>query len=157
MNEERKDNIMENEATATAPVVPLVEQFQCPGCVCGSDTKCGRYQYDPRELRCVSHVLGIHLGLGNRVALGLPKGFNKPGWEGGETRNKMDIRLFPKGETPKWDNLNVPVWAMEQDGFLFVRTLAPRINFSWVDVIEGGTLSMTPNAINVGDFIGEID
>lgn len=69
----------------------------------------------------------------------------------------MDIRLWVSGTKPEWDRLNVPVWAMVDDGFLFVRTFAPRVNMSWVDVIEGGDLSMVPNAINVGAFVGEID
>lgn len=136
----------------------LVMRFQCPGCVCGSDTGCGKYKYDSQELRCVSHVLGTHLGLGNIIALGLPVGFCKPGWEKDNTaRSKMDIRLFLKGSAPDWDKLNVPVWAMEKDGFLFVRTFAPRVNFSWVDVIEGGSLAMVPNAVDVSEFVDEID
>ena len=127
----------------------MVEMFQCPGCVCGSDTNCGHYNYDQRELKCTGHVIGTHIGLGNRVALGLPKGFNKPGF--------TTDRLCLKDTHPGWDRLNVPVWAMEKDGFLFIRTFAPRINFSCVDVIEGGTLDMVPNAINVAEFYEEID
>lgn len=136
----------------------MVEEFQCPGCVLGGNTQCGKYVWDDRELRCSSHVLGTMVGLGNPVALGLPKGFCKPGWnDDGRQRNKIAVRLFPQGEIPVWDRLNVPVWAMEQNGFLFARTFAPRIDFTWVDVIEGGTLAMCPNAINVAEFIDEID
>lgn len=136
----------------------MIEAFQCPGCVAGSDTKCGAYRYDAEQRRCMSHVLGTQLGLGNKIALGLPKGFNKPGFnEDGYALSKMNIRFFPKGEYIGWDKLNVAVWAMERDGFLFVRTYAPRINTTWVDVIEGGTLEMVPNAVNVGEFVDEID
>lgn len=46
---------------------------------------------------------------------------------------------------------------MEQDGHLFVRTYSPRIDATFVDVIKGGTLALVPDAVNVGDFIGEID
>jgi hypothetical protein len=98
------------------------------------------------------------IGLGNTIALGLPKGFDKTGWrEDGTRRNKMSIRLYLKNQKPAWDHLNVPVWAMEKNGFLFVRTFAPRIDATWVDVIEGGTMEMVPVAINVADFIDEID
>ena len=136
----------------------MVEKFQCPGCVAGGDTNCGSYKYDEMELRCTSHVLGTMIGLGNNIALGMPKGFNKPGFkDDGTIRNRIDIRLFKSGEKPEWDNLNVPVWAMVEDGFLFVRTFAPRINMSWVDVIEGGDLGLVPDAINVAEFINEID
>jgi hypothetical protein len=134
----------------------LVEKFQCPGCVCGMNTDCGEYNYDHREMRCVSHICGTQLGLGNVIALGMPKGFNKTGFRE-QSRNKIDIRLWRKGTNPEWDRLNVPVWAMEKDGFLFVRTFAPRINMSWVDVIECGTLKLCPQAIDVSKFINEID
>lgn len=135
----------------------MVERFQCPGCVCGSDTKCGKYDYHPTLNRCISHVLGTMFAGGISFALGLPKGFNRPGFDGEmHYRNKIDVRLWEKGTSPEWDRLNVPVWAMEQDGFLFVRTYAPRLNLSWVDVIEGGTLNMC-KAINVAEFIDEID
>lgn len=141
--------------------IEMVEEFQCPGCVCGSDTSCGRYNFSEDDKKCTGHVLGTMLGLGNSIALGLPKGFHKPGWdfsrEPVRARNTIDVRLWAKGESPEWDHLNVPVWAMEQDGYLFVRTFAPRVNMSWVDVIEGGTLEMVPKAINVSKFINEID
>jgi hypothetical protein len=138
----------------------LVGRFQCPGCVCGSSPDiCDKYNFSPDDLRCVSHVLGTYIGLGNLVALGLPKGFNKPGFtQDGEKENKMSIRLFCNGDTPTWDRLNVPVWAMEQDGFLFVRTFAPRIDLTWVDVIEGGTIAIChDNVINVAGFYDELD
>lgn len=137
----------------------MVERFQCPGCVLGSDTTCGQYDYNTNEFRCVSHVPGTSIGP-FVFALGMPKGFNKPRWEDPNRkgrRNEINIRLFQTGDHPEWDHLNVPVWAMEQDGFLFVGTFAPRIDLSWVDVIEGGTLALAPKAIDVSAFIDEID
>lgn len=91
------------------------------------------------------------VGLG-RIALGLPKGFNRYG-----PGDRLDIRLFLNGEAPEWDHLNVPVWAMEMGGFLFVRTYSPRINRTSVDVIENGTLDMAKNAIDVSKFVDQID
>ncbi len=136
----------------------LVEKFQCPGCVSGENTRCGSYAYSPEELRCTSHVLGTQAGVGNSIALGLPKGFNKPGFkENGRVKNTIDVRLWLAGTSPEWDHLNVAVWAMENGGFLFVRTYAPRINIAWVDVVEGGNLGMVPGAINVAEFIDSID
>ena len=141
--------------------IAMVEKFQCPGCVCGSDTKCGKFCWDAEWQRCVSHVLGTMVGLGNSIALGMPKGFNKPGFNLSKdpmlAYSQMLIRLWPGPEIQTWDHLNVAVWAMEQDGFLFVRTYCPRINVGYVDVIQGGTLELVPNAIDVSKFIGEID
>lgn len=160
----RKVSIVSELSTAepvAAQVDRLVRQFQCPGCVAGCDTTCGAYKWSDAEMRCTGHVLGTMIGLGNSIALGLPKGFCKPGIDWSQeplrARNTMDIRLWIAGTKPEWNRLNVPVWAMVDDGFLFVRTFAPRVNMSWVDVIEGGDLSMVPNAINVGEFVSEID
>lgn len=146
----------------------LIKEFQCPGCVCGiSPTDCERYEYREMEggsFRCEGHVCGTTMMPGGTIALGLPKGFCKTGFERdpfdktGKTqrgRNKMDLRIWPAGKTPQWDRLNVPVWAMERDGFAFVRTFSPRVNLSFVDVIEGGKLP--DGSINVGEFYEEID
>ena len=102
-----------------------------------------------------------------KFALGLPKGFNKvgtikTGFEDEKDRNRRrstNIRLIvePPEESP-YDDFNVPVWAMEKDGFLFVRVMCPRINYNYVDVIKGGKFEVIcPNAINVANFVDEID
>lgn len=91
------------------------------------------------------------MGFG-RLALGLPKGFNRYG-----IGDKMSIRLFQKGKKPAWNNLNVAVWAIVENGFLFVRTYSPRVNYCTIDVVEGGDLSMVPGAIDVSKFFDEID
>lgn len=153
---------MSEDIKSPSSAEKLVEQFQCSGCVSGSNTSCG--VYSPKSCNgsvwCESHVLGTISMTGN-FALGLPKGFCRPGinYEANppRVRNKIDIRLWPSGTKPEWDKLNVPVWAMIKDGFLFVRTFAPRISRSWVGVIEHGTIEMVPNAINVSEFIDEID
>ena len=137
----------------------MVEKFQCPGCVAGSDMECGAYKAGYHG--CDGHVTGTHiLGIGC-FALGLPKGFNRPGWLKGRHNNQMNIRLWVSpeehGAECGWDKLNVPVWAMEKDGFLFVRTYSPRINETNVDVVQGGTLALCPDAIDVGEFADEID
>lgn len=150
----------------------MVEKFLCPGCVVGVNTKCGKYrsqyQNEGEEGSCGSWVAGTTLlGVGT-FALGLPKGFNRVGTTfrtdpmTGKleltSAVKMEVRLHPKSAPPPtWDRLNVAVWAMEKDGFLFVRTYSPRVNRSYVDVIEGGTLDMCPGALNVGEFADEID
>lgn len=138
----------------------FIEEFQCPGCICGSDTKCGRFRLEEEEgfFRCGGHVPGTYIqgvrsGL---VALGLPKGFNRvgPSEEGQTTK----IRIFPKDGKPKWDRANVPVWTMEQDGFLFARVFSPRIDVTFVDIVEGGKREeLAPSSIDVGTFIDEID
>jgi len=99
-------------------------------------------------------MMGIRSGL---LCLGLPKGFCRV--SGHKDKSEAHVRIFLKeGYDAHWDNrFNIPVWAMEQDGFLFVRTFMPRVDITVVDVIEGGTLALVPGAVNVGEFIDEID
>jgi len=148
----------------------LVHQFQCPGCVCGGDpATCSKYQLEQQYGACChNHVVGTSiLGVGH-IALGLPKGFCRPGMDPGERFkrnldfNQMAIRLWVAGTKPHWDRLNIPVWCLERDGFLYVRTYCPRLNVGYVDVVEGGTFQSIPpemanHAIDVGAFADEID
>src|SRR5689334_5351670 len=105
--------------------IQMIEEFICSGCVAGSDTLCGKYKPFPNEDKagmCQSHVCGTHVfspGVGGfTIALGMPKGFNRPSWchDHHEQHAKMMIRVWPKGTQPEWDFLNVPVWALEHEG-----------------------------------------
>lgn len=146
--------------------IEMIEEFVCPGCVCGSNTKCGKYKaYEgfANYTCCRSHVLGTSILDTGNFALGLPKGFNRAGLAGNgqlpmeQRNNTILIRCWPDSKDYKWDKFNVPVWAMELGAFLYVRIFMPRINFSCIDVIKGGTLALVPNAINVADFFEEMD
>ncbi len=140
----------------------MIEEFQCPGCVCGSGTDCGAFklQQSNGSFCCTGHVAGTSVATTHGPAtffLGLPKGFDRLGPVENKAERALNIRLWPKGAKPDWDKLNMAVWALEKDGYLFVRTYMPRVNHPLVDVIEGGTLALCPQAINVGEFIDEID
>lgn len=158
----------------TATKLPIIQEtmihaFQCPGCVNGnSPTNCKHIRPDVDSdggFRCENHVLGTFVNLKHHRALGLPRGFDRPGgWHtdvlSGQTRDssKMFIRLWEAGKAPDWNKFNVPVWAMEKDGHLFVRTYMPRIGWVAVDVIKDGKLAeLCPNTIDVGEFYDEID
>jgi len=103
--------------------------------------------------------MGTSINLIYHIAIGLPKGFCRSGPQDDmkATRSKLVLGLWLKGTAPTWDKLNVPVWALEQEGFLFVRTYAPRTDRGRIDVIEGGTLALTPKALDAGEFHAEID
>lgn len=136
----------------------MIEEFQCPGCVAGMDVKCGAFKLQvDYGFTCLGNVPGTTKMPGGTFALGLPKGFDKIGDARGKTTKEPYIRLWGRGTKPEWDKLNVAVWGLEKDGYLFVRTWSPRINKTYVDVISGGTMAMVPGAINVGDFYEEID
>ena len=150
----------------------MVEEFICPGCVGGSDTKCGKYT--PSESGpwgdCTEHVLGtITMHAGN-FALGLPKGFNKPGWCSMSERphNKMNIRVWPDETADHlfndiWNHLNVPVWYLhdKEKDVLFVRTYCPRTNAAFVDIAETSDipppLTKAEMPLNVAKFYSMID
>jgi hypothetical protein len=140
----------------------LIREFQCPGCVCGvNPDDCENFKFEQvgNWHHCEGHVPGtsflfVRSGL---ICLGLPKGFCRVNRRH-EGSTEPYIRLHSKEEfSSHWDRCNVAVWAMEKDGFLFVRTFMPRVDLTVVDVIEGGTLDMVPGAINVGEFVAEID
>ena len=146
-------------------IVDMVKEFQCPGCVNGySPDTCGSYSlWSEYGERCQNHVLGTTVNFSISFALGLPKGFNRPtldlheGLPAKRCNSVMEIRLWTQNTAPRWNKFNVAVWAMERDGYLFVRTVSPRTARIFTDVIEGGTLSMCPGAVNVGEFYDDID
>lgn len=108
----------------------MIEEFQCPGCVCGSDTECVEFEeFEPNVFQCKKHCMGTMSFPGGKFALGLPRGFCKEGYH--ELRLSTD-----KPKKDEWDNLNIPVWALEQNGYLFIKTISPRINKITVSVYK---------------------
>lgn len=153
--------VEEKEQIATAEQIEMIEEFQCPGCTCGGDTECEAFKFHPNDAvgcYCSGHSAGTFIvGIG-KIALGLPKGFDRvgtirTGFEGigGSPTRSTNIRLIVDVEKmEKYDSLNVPVWAMEKDGYLFVRVMCPRINYTYVDIIKGGKFKeICPQAFNV--------
>ena len=154
--------------------IGMISKFLCPGCSCGPEPgscECFRIKDEvDGDFTCSGHSAGTFMSGVGRIALGLPKGFCRYGGavppshledkkSGSDQINTklMYIRLHLSGETTGYNHLNVPVWAMVEDGYLFVRTFSPRVNRTCVDIVKGGTLEMVPQAIDVSKFIGEID
>lgn len=137
-------------------VFDQVSEYQCSGCVAGSDPDCGHAKIveELGMFHCVNHCPGTSLGP-YRIALGLPKGFNRVGFHKFENENPM-IRIWRDGHVPEWNNLNVPVWKMVVDGVLYVRTFLPRLNIGLVDVIPGGSIDVCDGK-DVSEFINDID
>lgn len=137
----------------------MIKEFQCSGCTCGSSPEDGCFELsvcDKFGARCKKHSAGTFMSYVGRIYLGLPKGFNRAGLNQADSQRVNAIRLHHNSK-PEFDHLNVPVWAMEKDGYLFVRTYCPRINMTYIDVIKGGKLSDVPQAIDVSKFVEEID
>lgn len=73
-------------------------------------------------------------------------------------KTPFDVRFWTNGEKPTYGVDKVATWALEQDGLLFVRVCQPSTAELWVDVVTGGKrMEIAPSAIDVGEFIKEID
>lgn len=162
----------------------MIKEFLCPGCTCGNDPKdCRAFKVsleaasgsDQVFFSCAGHSAGV-FGIGpGRIALGMPKGFNRyggsvppshvdaaaeearsgkytPGRGDVMNMHPMYINLWDGANRPVYDWLNVPVWALEQDGYLFVRVYSPRVNGTRVDVIKGGKKAEICPAAHVPDL-----
>ncbi len=152
-------------AELTDVQLKVIGEMQCPGCTCGCEPaiECESFKPDDEYgFRCAGHSAGTMImpGIGF-IYLGLPKGFNRVGADRikGDNERSNNIRLWLSPDKPDWNHLNVPVWAMEKEGYLYVRTMCPRINMNFVDVVKGGVMLDIPAAltIDVGEFIDEID
>ncbi len=107
-----------------------VEQYQCSGCVCGSDISC---YVRGSNLECVKHVAGTRIiGIG-RLFLGMPKGFNRLG-----AFEDLSLQIFESFSKKKWsyNKWNIPVWKwLSEDGHTFVRGICPRTSNPFLHVI----------------------
>lgn len=112
----------------------MVETYQCPGCVCGSDASC----YKKGDgLECKAHVTGTQMmPCIGRIFLGLPKGFCQLG----ACENTKISIFFSFEDKPGWDydKLNIPVWKhLDKNGNTLVRGLCPRINYPFLHIFMG--------------------
>lgn len=143
----------------------MIENFQCPGCVCGSNTKCGNFKVINGSfdgLRCDGHVAGTRMSMIGSIYLGLPKGFNRVG----KSHDSCEIWLYENKQFEYYNFCTLPIWAMEQDGYLFVRCYMPRVNMAVVQVIKCATSkelieyclkNKIPFPQDVAEFYDEID
>jgi len=121
----------------------LIEQYQCPGCVFGSDTKCGKFKLgDSGE--CSSHVIGTLMSGAGHILLGLPKGFCRVGFD-----KEFKPWFYESVSEFKWDKFNVPVWKHKtKEGHVIVRTYMPRRNMGAIQIFRGGDFDSI-KAINI--------
>lgn len=111
----------------------LVEQYQCPGCAVGTAASDGCYQAetDPQwGLGCARHAPGTRHFTWGLFALGLPLGFNRAG------EGRLKVRIY--ATRPLYNHFNVAVWARRFEDVVLVRTYLPRLNATFVDVLDDG-------------------
>lgn len=115
-----------------------IKEYQCPGCVCGSDLECGSYKNADTGQGCGGHVAGTMIGGLGTIFLGLFTGFNRLGPD-----NRMLLTIFEtQAQQEKifsYDMFNIPTWKYRnEEGHIFIRGLSPRINRPFLHVILKG-------------------
>lgn len=112
-----------------------VERYQCPGCVCGSDTSC---YAEGLDFGCSKHCPGTVISGAGKILLGMPKGFNLF-----ESHYKVTISIFEKFEYGwGYNKFNVPVWKhLDNNGNTLVRGVCPRISLPWIHIFLGNHMS----------------
>ncbi len=168
--------------TINLPVIrrEMIKEHQCSGCTCGSDPEtCEAFSLAGEEgwFNCSGWSPGTYIGGVGNIALGLPTGFNKMGtcMTREHVRSGFFLVMFespsdiPTGRGNMsifdgWYNrLNVPTWAMEKDGYLYVKVASSRKMEFRIEIIKGGTMEMFKQytdfnpPINVGEFVDQID
>lgn len=109
-------------------IINFVENYQCPGCVCGFNISC----FEKSDgIECGKHVVGTLItGIGH-IFLGMPHGFNRLGHA-----EEMKIKGF-KTFTDGWgyNKFNIPVWKyLDEENHTIVRGLSPRLNAPFLHI-----------------------
>ena len=114
-----------------------IEEYQCSGCVCGSDTEC--YKEDDDGVGCGKQVPGTTIMGPGRIFLGMPSGFCRMG-----NQDTLRIKIFEgiNEDAGGWGfdqsgygKFNVPVWKhLDMYGNTLVRGISPRINNPFLHV-----------------------
>jgi len=108
-----------------------IEEYQCSGCVSGSDIEC----FKPSEhggIGCGKHHAGTMTPIIGNFFLGIPKGFNRLG-------KQTDLKpvIFDKFKDCTWDygKYNMPVWKyLNKKGHTFIRGMMPRRNENFLHI-----------------------
>jgi hypothetical protein len=110
-------------------VKKAVEEYQCSGCITGSDVEC--FESHTSGCGCGKHFAGTFMPPFGKIFLGMPTGFNRLGAYG-----EMKPNIFEKFEDGwVYDKFNVPVWKhLNEDGHTIVRGISPRINVPFLHI-----------------------
>lgn len=75
-----------------------IETYQCPGCVAGSNTKCGAFKqgHAPTAFECTAHVPGTAMSRIGTIMLGMPKGFCRVGPRREDEDSRHTVQIHPQ-------------------------------------------------------------
>jgi len=109
-----------------------IEEYQCPGCICGGDIECFKSNQNG-GVGCGKHAAGTFITQVGAIFLGIPKGFNRLGVQ----RDLVPL-IFETFESFSWgqyDKWNIPTWKyLSKKGHTFVRGIVPRKNEPFLHV-----------------------
>lgn len=112
-------------------VKKAIEDYQCVGCVSGSDTSCFLRNPDGGE-GCGRHLAGTFVSGIGKIMLGMPKGFCRVGHQ-----NDLRPNIYPTFQDSDWKygKWNVPTWKyLSPEGHTFVRGFRPRTNSPFLHI-----------------------
>lgn len=106
-----------------------IENYQCPGCVIGSNIKC--FKQNNMGIGCGAHVAGTMMMPAGLIYLGMPKGFCRLG-----PNDKTKIVIYKSFQDyGGYDMWNIPTWKhLDEHGHTLVRWMSPRINHTCIHV-----------------------
>jgi len=133
-------------------------EYQCFGCLHGSNIDCGECVKSNIGVGCQSHTPATLDSMMRNFYLGMPKGFNKIG-----PQNEYYLNIFENDTQQRqhfpYNWLNVPVWKYKNNkGHIFVKGLSPRINMPFLHIILEGNIDNIDNCIEITENeLKEID
>lgn len=130
-------------------MIDLVNEYQCPGCVNGTDTATCRL-LEMAVDGCAKHTAGT-MGNGGSFALGVPKGFNR---FGPSPLRRIDVYTSYTSLLSHAPNVktiySLPVWKhLDKQGNTIIRWFSPRTNCGWSTVIAGDCRAELPTAVEI--------
>lgn len=108
-----------------------IEEYQCAGCVVGSDVSCFEINSNGGIGCGKQHAGTMATGVG-KFFLGMPMGFNRLG-----EYTKLKPNIYDTFESSEWkyDMWNIPVWKyLSKYGHTFVRGIMPRRNEPFIHI-----------------------
>ena len=108
-----------------------IEEYQCPGCISGSDIECFEINSNGGE-GCGKHLAGtMATGIGE-FFLGISKGFNRLGFD-----DKLKPFVYETFKSSEWKycKFTVPTWKyLNENNHTFVRGHMPRLNQTFLHI-----------------------
>jgi len=138
-------------------IMQAIQEYQCSGCVYGSNLNCGKYAKSKVGSGCNNHAPGTLDECMRNLYLGMPRGFRLYG-----PCTEMYLSIFETLEQQEaefsYDAFNIPVWKYRNSlGHIFIRGLSPRINLPFLHIILKGDFALYNCLEITEDMLNQMD